>query len=188
MKVFFGDFGSELGTKTYVVQSGDSLSSISKKFYGDYSHVQEIADANGIDNPDIVYAGKVIELPGLVDDTVYQGEPATNSTATSPVLVPLPATEIPYTQPISYPAEEPIPYTQAISLPADTGSSSTPSTSSTAAASSGGFSIWDYLPSASSSKIFGIDKTKFVVAALGVAGLALLLAAKKKYAANPKRR
>src|SRR5262249_60279193 len=37
---------------TYTVQSGDTLSKIAKRFYGDANHYHKIPEASGIDNPD----------------------------------------------------------------------------------------------------------------------------------------
>src|SRR4029079_5557130 len=37
---------------TYTVKSGDTLSKIAKRFYGEANHYHQIAAANGIDNPD----------------------------------------------------------------------------------------------------------------------------------------
>jgi nucleoid-associated protein YgaU len=48
---------------TYVVQSGDTLSYISRMFYGDSSMVPEIMELNSLDNPDMIYFGKVLLLP-----------------------------------------------------------------------------------------------------------------------------
>ena len=48
---------------TYIVQSGDTLSIISKKIYGDDKHVQALCDANGITNPDFLYVGQELTLP-----------------------------------------------------------------------------------------------------------------------------
>ena len=49
--------------KTYTVQSGDSLSGISKKIFGDSSMVNKIMELNDMDNPDTIYIGKVLKLP-----------------------------------------------------------------------------------------------------------------------------
>ncbi|MCL5962496.1 MAG: LysM domain-containing protein, partial [Chloroflexi bacterium] len=45
---------------TYVVQSGDSLSSIAARFS---SSVEAIAAANNIANPDLIFAGKTLQIP-----------------------------------------------------------------------------------------------------------------------------
>lgn len=49
--------------KTYVVQKGDSLSAISEKFYGHKNMTEEIMRENNLDNPDMIYFGKVLYLP-----------------------------------------------------------------------------------------------------------------------------
>ena len=48
---------------TYTVVSGDTLSKIAKRFYGDANHYHEIAKASGIDNPDRINVGQTITLP-----------------------------------------------------------------------------------------------------------------------------
>ncbi|MEZ5961941.1 MAG: LysM peptidoglycan-binding domain-containing protein [Hyphomonadaceae bacterium] len=47
------------------VQSGDSLSLIAIRVYGDRMRAMEIARLNNIDNPDLIYPGQVISLPQM---------------------------------------------------------------------------------------------------------------------------
>ena len=47
----------------YTVKSGDTLSKIAKRFYGDANHYHQIAAANGIDNPDRINVGQELKLP-----------------------------------------------------------------------------------------------------------------------------
>ena len=47
----------------YTVQSGDSLSKISQKFYGDANKYMTIAKANHIDDPDKIKAGQELIIP-----------------------------------------------------------------------------------------------------------------------------
>ena len=49
----------------YTIKSGDSLSKISKLFYGNANKYNEIAQANGIANPDLIKAGAQINVPPL---------------------------------------------------------------------------------------------------------------------------
>jgi len=51
--------------RTYVVQSGDSLSKISKKFYGDASSWKRIFEANKdvVKNPDLIQPGWKLRIP-----------------------------------------------------------------------------------------------------------------------------
>lgn len=49
--------------KEHVVKKGDSLYTISKKYYGDYSKIDEIMKLNKIDNMDKIYIGQTIKLP-----------------------------------------------------------------------------------------------------------------------------
>jgi rare lipoprotein A len=53
------------GDREVQVQDGDSLSSISLSAYGDLTHVQEIADYNGLSSPDAIFPGEILLLPGL---------------------------------------------------------------------------------------------------------------------------
>ena len=48
---------------TYTVESGDTLSKIAKRFYGDANHYHAIAQASGISNPDHIEVGQVVTLP-----------------------------------------------------------------------------------------------------------------------------
>ncbi|MEA4816357.1 MAG: LysM peptidoglycan-binding domain-containing protein [Lachnospiraceae bacterium] len=47
----------------YVVEAGDSLEYISRKFYGDRSKMKEIMELNNIEDPDKIYFGYKIKLP-----------------------------------------------------------------------------------------------------------------------------
>ena len=47
----------------YTIKSGDNLSKVSKLFYGNANKYPQIAQANGIDNPDKIQAGQQINLP-----------------------------------------------------------------------------------------------------------------------------
>ena len=47
----------------YTVKSGDTLSAISKLFYGNANKYPQIAKANNLDNPDNVRVGTALSLP-----------------------------------------------------------------------------------------------------------------------------
>lgn len=51
------------GNQTYTVQPGDTLSKISKRFYGDPNKYPQIAKANNLDNPDQIKAGQQLLIP-----------------------------------------------------------------------------------------------------------------------------
>ena len=52
-------------TRTYVVVSGDSLSRIAKRLYGDVNQWPKIYEANRsiIKDPDLIYPGQVLRIP-----------------------------------------------------------------------------------------------------------------------------
>lgn len=49
----------------YTVVSGDTLSGIALRFYGDAFLYQKLADYNKIKNPNLIYPGDIIELPDI---------------------------------------------------------------------------------------------------------------------------
>jgi nucleoid-associated protein YgaU len=49
--------------KTYTVMQGDSLWNIAMNVYGSGYKWSEIAQANGLTNPDVIHAGNVLALP-----------------------------------------------------------------------------------------------------------------------------
>jgi nucleoid-associated protein YgaU len=49
--------------QTYIVQSGDTLTGISRKFYGTNSKAKEIAELNQLENSDTILAGQKLLLP-----------------------------------------------------------------------------------------------------------------------------
>jgi nucleoid-associated protein YgaU len=49
--------------RTDTVVSGDTLWAISERFYGDGSRYQQIANASGISNPDLIHPGQVLTIP-----------------------------------------------------------------------------------------------------------------------------
>lgn len=61
--------------KSYTIQSGDTLSGIAFKFYGngDVNHYMYIARANGIQNPNIISAGRTITIPKYNSGNVPSG-------------------------------------------------------------------------------------------------------------------
>ena len=66
----YSDLKHEIATtggaaQSYTVQPGDSLSKVSKLFYGDPNKYNAIAQANGIANPNLIRAGQQINVPPL---------------------------------------------------------------------------------------------------------------------------
>lgn len=64
----YADLHHEIATsggaeQPYTVQSGDNLSKIAKRFYGDADKYRDIAQANGIDDPDKIKVGQDLNLP-----------------------------------------------------------------------------------------------------------------------------
>lgn len=52
-------------TQPYTIKSGDNLSKLSKRFYGNANRYPEVAKANNIANPDLIKVGQQINLPAL---------------------------------------------------------------------------------------------------------------------------
>jgi nucleoid-associated protein YgaU len=52
-------------TETYTVKSGDTLSAIAKREYGDAGEWRRIYEANRdqLDNPDLIHPGQELRLP-----------------------------------------------------------------------------------------------------------------------------
>ncbi len=57
------DIGVRQGNQTYTVQPGDTLSKISKHFYGDANKYMTIAKANRLADPDKIKAGQELLIP-----------------------------------------------------------------------------------------------------------------------------
>lgn len=55
--------GQTAGGDEYIIQKGDTLTSISKKYYGTIAKVEEICRLNGISPEEIIYAGQKLVLP-----------------------------------------------------------------------------------------------------------------------------
>lgn len=64
---------------SHVVESGDTLSTISNTHFGDYSQVDMIAEQNGIANPNLIFVGQTLSF----DD----GKAAVVAKAPTPVAV-----------------------------------------------------------------------------------------------------
>lgn len=52
-------------SESYTVKAGDTLTNISKRFYGTTSNYNELAKVNGISNPNIIRVGQVLSIPVL---------------------------------------------------------------------------------------------------------------------------
>ncbi|MPM11555.1 hypothetical protein SDC9_57901 [bioreactor metagenome] len=78
---------------TYVVQSGDTLAGICRRFYGNSSLYVKLAAANGISNVNLISVGQVLTLPTLDGLTAVKaaasntGKVSTASTASSSTVV-----------------------------------------------------------------------------------------------------
>jgi len=57
--------GNAPTARMYIVQSGDSLSKIAKKFYGNANSWKKIFDANRdlVKNPDVIQPGWQLQIP-----------------------------------------------------------------------------------------------------------------------------
>jgi len=84
-----------IGAGNYNIQSGDTLTSISERAGLGADGVKSLAEANGISNPDMIYAGDDLKIPG-------SSSSSTSTTSTSPGLD---ATGTPSTPSAPLPAE-----------------------------------------------------------------------------------
>lgn len=87
----------------YKVQKGDTLSAIGRKYGVSY---QEIAKANGISNPDLIYAGSTLVIPGQKTEPAKPTTPAASKPAAAPAAAAKPATQ-PAAKPAAQPAAQP---------------------------------------------------------------------------------
>ena len=71
------------GTTSYKVEKGDTLQTISKKFYGTFNKWRVIADANNISNPASLRIGQVLSIP----------QAASQPAAPAPAAVAAPASD-----------------------------------------------------------------------------------------------
>ena len=55
--------GAHGSNGVYVVEKGDTLAIISKKMYGDVSHVDSICKMNGLSDGNLIYIGQKLVLP-----------------------------------------------------------------------------------------------------------------------------
>ena len=53
----------EMSEDIYIVEKGDTLARISKKVYGDTSHVDAICKMNGLSDGNLIFIGQKLLLP-----------------------------------------------------------------------------------------------------------------------------
>lgn len=58
-----GDSNANGSDGVYIVEEGDTLAIISRKMYGDLSHVENICAMNGLDDGNLIYIGQKLLLP-----------------------------------------------------------------------------------------------------------------------------
>lgn len=56
-------WGPKIDGDSYTVAEGDWLSTISARAYGDIYAYKKLAEANNIQNPDLIYPGQVLKIP-----------------------------------------------------------------------------------------------------------------------------
>lgn len=74
------------GFRVYVVQPGDTLSAIAKKFYGDANRFAVIAEFNNITDFRLIFPGQELKIPTLA--TTPPGDGAPSQPAPPPPTVP----------------------------------------------------------------------------------------------------
>ncbi len=62
-----GGEGGGTGAQTYTIEKGDTLSAVSKRFYGKAKFWRQIFEANRdtIEDPDRIFPGQTIKLPAI---------------------------------------------------------------------------------------------------------------------------
>ena len=65
--------GSAFADREVVVQPGETMQTISHRYYGDEQHVWTITRYNHLDTPDLIYAGLTLRLPELAADGADSG-------------------------------------------------------------------------------------------------------------------
>ncbi len=62
-----GGEGGGTGEQTYIIEKGDTLSAVSKRFYGKAKFWRQIFEANRdtIEDPDRIFPGQSIKLPAI---------------------------------------------------------------------------------------------------------------------------
>lgn len=93
------------GYQTYTIKKGDTLGSISKKFFGSTQQWKKIASANGISDPAKIKIGQVLEIPTTNYDkgqgttirqrTRYIQSPPTTAPAPMPMIRSAPSVSLP---------------------------------------------------------------------------------------------
>ena len=76
IEICYSKSGGSSGGNTYTVQYGDTLSGIAKELLGDASRYKEIAALNGIDNPNVIKVGQVLQIPGGYSDDSAPSQPS----------------------------------------------------------------------------------------------------------------
>ena len=57
------EYEEKTENQTYIIEEGDSLWYICRKFYNGENKIEEIKTLNNIENEDILYVGQTISLP-----------------------------------------------------------------------------------------------------------------------------
>lgn len=82
--LIFSSFGFSFGTNSYTVQAGDVLWKIAEQYDLTY---QELAEYNGIKNPDLIYVNQVIKIPDLKpSEPTPTPAPEPGETAAEPLI------------------------------------------------------------------------------------------------------
>lgn len=69
----------EVSAREYIVQKGDTLSKIAQNLSGNYKDYLQIANANNIDNPDLIKVGQKLIIPEKFDKPLKFSEIPTNN-------------------------------------------------------------------------------------------------------------
>lgn len=56
---------TERATHSIKVERGDTLIGLAKRYFGDWKQFKNIAEHNGVENPNLIRVGQRLELPGM---------------------------------------------------------------------------------------------------------------------------
>jgi nucleoid-associated protein YgaU len=94
-------------TKTHIVAEGEDLWKIATDYYGNGYRWTDIAEANGMSNPNQLVAGQEIIIPELEDEAIAEASPTDELSATPTLIAQVSPTVEPTARPTEVAMTEP---------------------------------------------------------------------------------